>query len=820
MAISKEQQFLNALEGLFVGAKIKGQGWFINLLNIKHQYYQSIVKPALKDFIDTRFAPTNAGWDNQAREELFAKLYSFFEKYFSETGSIYFQYHMLRDGINVYDKIYTKDDTALFYKTHMLYYVKSEKIWKDADITLDNDGGQIIIFSVNTNEIELAGNNNKKEVIFTYKGLSNNKITLWVSYSSQWTKSKIDDIVKQAKIDGKVISDELVEKAISIYVKQSEVDYFINKNANAFLKEQFNLWFYQYTFVEEEGWKYEGFTQFNEKRLRQLQYIKEIAFKIIDFISQFEDELVKIWNKPKFVRNCNYIISIDKFEDAKILNKVLTHKNISSQIKEWIELWIIETVDEKLLIGNPKSNEFKYLPIDTKYFSDIKDNIIWQFDNLDNKVDGTLIKSENYQAIQTLQNKFYKQVQCIYIDPPFNLWQNADYAYKVNYKDANRATLLENRLRNAYALLSEEGSIFVRCDYNGNFIVRCLLDSIFGKENFRNEIIVNKSNQQWEMDWRLNPATDFLFLYSKGKINPLRKSANRKEEKWLEMHSPKQNTNSHSVFFEWEELIAPKNRHWTFSQDKVNLMTKEGRIRVSARQYTDVHWNPQTKILEYKLSESTPIDSNWTDITWYSSTTWFTTENSESLLQRVIQIGSKKTDLIMDFFAWSATTQAVAQKLWRKRIWVEAWEQFNSIEIPRLKKVLSWKQGGISKELEEKYVGGGIIKYYSLEQYIDVLEKASYGEDTTLFAPTNAFDNYIFLKDPKFTKALNIDNKQKKVTVDLSKLYDDIDIPETLSNLLGKKIKSIKDNIITFEDGTVRDTDNLDYMEIKPLIWW
>ena len=65
------------------------------------------------------------------------------------------------------------------------------------------------------------------------------------------------------------------------------MDYFINKDAKAFLEEQFDLWLYQYLF--------RGVTDFNETRLKQLQAIKEIAYRIIAFIAQFEDELVRVW---------------------------------------------------------------------------------------------------------------------------------------------------------------------------------------------------------------------------------------------------------------------------------------------------------------------------------------------------------------------------------------------------------------------------------------------------------------------------------------------------------------------------------------------
>ncbi len=82
------------------------------------------------------------------------------------------------------------------------------------------------------------------------------------------------------------------------------------------------------------------------------------------------------------------------------------------------------------------------------------------------------------------------------------------------------------------------------------------------------------------------------------------------------------------------------------------------------------------------------------------------------------------------------------------------------------------------------------------------------------------YEQYVFLKDEKMLKALEIDYENKKVNVDLSKLYENIDIAETLSNLTGKWIKKIRENEVDFADGSVINTKDLDYKLIKPLIWW
>ena len=108
--------------------------------------------------------------------------------------------------------------------------------------------------------------------------------------------TKIEDILKELKRHKIDINKETLDRAFRTFEKQSEVDFFINKNAKAFLQKQFKLWSYQYIWNGAKDW--------TADRVNQLQMLKDI-----DFISQFEDELVKVWNKPKFVKNSNYVIT-------------------------------------------------------------------------------------------------------------------------------------------------------------------------------------------------------------------------------------------------------------------------------------------------------------------------------------------------------------------------------------------------------------------------------------------------------------------------------------------------------------------------------
>jgi hypothetical protein len=258
---------------------------------------------------------------------------------------------------------------------------------------------------------------------------------------------------------------------------------------------------------------------------------------------------------------------------------------------------------------------------------------------------------------------------------------------------------------------------------------------------------------------------------------------------------------------------------WARGNDVANDMYKKGRLKIE---------NGKLLILLDKKI----VGSNWTDVTGYTSYWRFNTENSEKMLKRVIELTSNKNDLILDYFVGIGSSIAVAHKLTRKWVGIDMGEQFYRYEtdkgpsgiLVRMKEVLAGQGNhepcGISKDIN--WQGGGFFKYYELEQYEETLAICKY-EDGDLFnvPGRSPYQEYVFLKDKKLLDALELDYKNKKVKVDLSKLYDNIDIAETLSNLTGKWIKKIEADKVWLEGmNEPIDTKDLDYKLIKPLIWW
>ncbi|MHA1785471.1 MAG: site-specific DNA-methyltransferase [Candidatus Helarchaeota archaeon] len=790
--ISKEQKFYNALRNTFIGAKIEGKSGYINLIHLKSKYFEKFIKKFMNEVNSDLISYP------KFKEEFYNKLHDFFSRYFSETGSIYFRHTPFHR--NIYDKVYTDDkDIILFWKTHMLYYVKSDRLFKDLKVEID---GFKCYLDVST--LEHKKSNEKRNLIYDFDKIEDDMIYFKVSYSERGKKTKINEIIQKLKKFDIKVNEKFLIRIFSIFEKQSEVDFFINKNAREFLQEQFNLWLYQYIYNGQDEW--------NLERIKQIQILKKHALNIINFIGQFEDELVKIWNKPKFVINSNYVLTLNKVKnnDMDLFRKIQEHPNFKKQVDEWKRLGIIK--DDQDILDNFTDN----LPIDTKYFKDIEIDILNSFENISSELDGWLIKSENYQALNTILPQFKGKIQTIYIDPPFNTGTN-EFPYKTNFLDSSWLSMLHDRIKLSKELLNDTGCIFVKIDQNGNHHVRYLLDLIFGKENFQNEIIINRTKAKQKLDDRFVTQTESIFYYTKGAKNVFNVIERPVKARWYSLlHFPR--PDKRSRFILGQEFYPPRGRRWALSQKRITMFEKKDKVRLNDKQsYVDCNGNLISCMPEI-LYDSEVVGNIWLDIPGYAQKEHFPTENSEELLERVILSSSNEDDFIIDFFLGSGTTIAAAHKLGRKWIGIEMAEHFSTVILPRMKRVLAGDQTGISKKVSWK--GGGFFKYFELEQYEDTLRNSKFIDISEKEFELDPFNEYVFLRDLKLLDVLNIDDQFDEVIVNLSRLYDSIDVPESIANLLGKSIKRINGDFVEFNDDEKFDIKNLNYALIKPFIWW
>jgi adenine specific DNA methylase Mod len=842
--MTKQQKFFGALREVFVGAKVEGESGYINLMRIKARYYEKGVFPKLQQDINEALKPFP-----DFREELFDKLYTFFSRYFSESGSIYFRYTPLHQ--NVYEKVYTDDkDVMLFWKTHMLYYVKTDRLFRNLEVEQD---GTKFFFDVSTLEHKKA--NEKRNIVYSFKEKRKDTLVFEAAYSERGRKTNVDEILRTLRKQEVNLSEDKLERAFRVFEKQSEVDYFINKDAKAFLEEQFNLWLYQYVFSGESEW--------TETRIKQLQTLKAIAFKIIAFISQFENELVKIWNKPKFVLDSNYVITLDRIaeKDMALVEKLLAHKNFKAQIEEWKQLGMVDdsfkktAVLEKDLMGKRLAKPYQHLPIDTKHFKDVELEILELFDNLDQELDGWLIKSENFRALNTIQSKFREKVRCIYIDPPYNTGSD-EFIYRDRFQHSSWLSMMADRVTLARTILQPQGLFFSSIDFVEVSKFRLLLDEVFGATNFLADIAWEKRytrSNNAKLFYSLKDtiltyrASDFLTLLREARTEKADANYSNPDKDsrgpWISssyVNPATKEERPNLVYAIKNPYTGKKIEHpthaWKYEYDVHVQHVEEKRL------YWGEHGEYKYPRLKGFLSEMAdglvPVD------VWRYSDTGTTDEGGNELkalfggevfenpkptrlIKRMLDLAHSETQFVtLDFFAGSGSTAHAVINYnrddgsKRKYIIVETGNWFDSVILPRIKKVVfceKWKNG--------KAEGGKGVshfaKYCQLEQYENTLRRVKYDEADLFDDPNqDPYHQYVFLRDLKMLEALEVDTAKNKVKVDLSKLYDGIDIAETLSNLTGKWIKRITADSIEFEDGEVVNMKNLDWKRIKPLIWW
>ncbi|WP_100976419.1 site-specific DNA-methyltransferase [Helicobacter pylori] len=310
-----------------------------------------------------------------------------------------------------------------------------------------------------------------------------------------------------------------------------------------------------------------------------------------------------------------------------------------------------------------------------------------------------LIKGNNLIALHSLKKKFAKQVKCIYIDPPYNTG-NDSFNYNDNFNHSSWLVFMKNRLEAAREFLSDDGSIYINLDYNEVHYCKVLMDEIFKRENFRSEII-------WRMGFLSGYKTaakkyirnhDTILFYSKSD-NYLFNKTYIENKDFLQLLTKNEVQNAFKKF--------------SFPQEKVDdFLTFINHENRGEKYPLEDTWNSN----KWDKLNSIAIDSSVSrvDETIVIDDENFKGQKPESLIQRILEVSTNENDLVLDFFAGSGTTCAVAHKMKRRYIGIEQMDYIETITKERLKKVIEGEQGGISKKCGFK--GGGSFVYAELKE--------------------------------------------------------------------------------------------------------
>lgn len=354
--------------------------------------------------------------------------------------------------------------------------------------------------------------------------------------------------------------------------------------------------------------------------------------------------------------------------------------------------------------------------------------------------DNRLIFGDNLLALKALEQEFAGKVKCVFIDPPYN---TGSAFQKFGYEDGLEHSiwlgLMRDRLEIIHRLLSEDGSLWVTIDDNEAHYLKVLCDEIFGRINFVRNIVWQKKYTAASDSVGIPDSHDHILVYRKSDkfLRNLLPRTDKQNDLYKhddgDGRGPWRTDNlsvkSYSVAYDYEIINPntgkayrpPAGRCWYTSQERMQKLIDEN----------GVFWGkgglgaPQLKRYLNKVQQGVvPIswwphddvghnDESRKEQKAFFGVNAFSTPKPERLLERIIFLSTNPGDLVLDSFAGSGTTGAVAHKMGRRWIMVELGEHCHTHIIPRLQKVIDGQDpGGVTEA--RGWQGGGGFRYYSL----------------------------------------------------------------------------------------------------------
>ena len=757
----KKQQYLQFQKQLAEGADLAAleTDVYSALYSFFNRYYED------GDFISKRRYKEGVYAIPYEGEEV--KLYwANQDQYYIKTSENFKDYTFVFDGITVHFHLVdatteqnNNKESKDSKRTFMLFTEDEENYPGIKRFEYDPDAAEIVIRFV----YDVPEDRKKKYAEENYAA-----ITAWLL---SLRRAELNPLIAPIPTGKGRETTTLLEKHLKGYVAKNTFDYFIHKDLHGFLTRELDF------FIKSEVMHLEDLDTGSETRvetyLAKVKAIKRVGKIIIDFLAQIEDFQKKLWLKKKFVVETNWCITLDKIDES-FWPEIIGNK---AQIDEWIAMYAI---DEAEGWTNPPSVDFlrrnKNLIIDTKHFSNtFKFALLESIPDLDGHTDGVMINSENFQALSLLRLKCEKQYDHIHIDPPYNT-DTSGFLYKNNYRHSSWASMMIDRLCESDQLLEDEEGVF-QChidenEYellfnvfnslhrqNAGTIVWDKLNPMLGRKGVatQHEYVIFRTNSDRSIYAR-NDNIGKIFAYAEkeiknnGGINEAsrrafaaRLTADEKLSggdraynfidddgniyRLVAMGAPERRTDP-KYFIPLIHPVTGKpcpvpSNGWSRKPETMAKMLEDGTIIFGKDETTQ----PQKKVIlsisgerqissviEDGKSGKADLDKLGLD---------FPYAHPVSLYETLISANHGYS--ILDFFAGSGTTghatvnlnRADGEK--RKYCLVEMGDQFYSVALPRMKKVVysaAWKDG----KPQNRNTGiSQIIKYMRLESYEDAL---------------------------------------------------------------------------------------------------
>lgn len=772
---------------------------------------------------------------NQVQESIFNHLYTFFNRYYDSGDFMSRRRYSKRER---YAIPYNGEEVYLHWANKDQYYVKSTEHFRDYSFV---SSGVRIRFRLCEISVEQSPNDNDKryflpvldkvrwdehlheiEIPFQYRPLTSPE-SIKFGRRNQQLKI-INQIIEEMPdrlqsagqalkaINAKHVPTNGVELVSSLqhhlirYTRKITSDFFIHKNLRQFLSGELD-YYLKNEVLNIDSVLAQGASA-AEASLEILRIIRLVGTKIIDLLSQIEAFQKLLWEKRKFIIDTDYLIAVSEIDEE-------FYPTITECDDQWIDWSATQCLGEDdltILDGSSDAPQVRInllkshptLLLDTRHYQrDFVDRILHTVDNLDDKTDGLLIQSENYQALMLLQERYRGRIGCVHIDPPYNT-NTTGFLYKNSYRHSTWLTMMENSSSLATSLLTDDGAFICHIDENEYERLYLLLDGLSISNG--DTIIWDKRNpmtggggiaiQHEYIIWRSNSAASVNL---------------RNENIRLILDKASDLIDEHGTV---NEFVRKHFAEWM--RDNSNLTGGEKSYRYideSGQVYTSVSLRapePRTdpkfrKPLLHPVSgEPCPVPPNGfsrtpetlarmmkrdeilfgCDSSTQPRQKRFLRQDSKRQLSSVIQDARRgKSDLkalglhdfpychsaefygqllgaatersgtvVLDYFAGSGTTgHAIIQlnrqdNLGRKFILVEKGHHFETVLLPRIKKVSfapAWTNG--RPEIEpfgsDPSSNPRIVKYIRLESYEDALNNITFGDTTS--QELLEFDDYL-----------------------------------------------------------------------------
>lgn len=627
---------------------------------------------------------------------------------------------------------------------------------------------------------------------------------------------------------------EELRRHINRYTAKNSSDYFIHKNLGDFLRRELDF------FLKNEVMNVSDLDYNNLRRtLGEAKTIKAVGEEIIQMLAGLEDFQKKLWQKKKFVVQSDYCITLDRVPES-LYEEICANDR---QREEWVNLFAINKIEGLMGVGGysvPLTEEFllqnQHLVLDTAFFStDFKQRLISSIENIDAKCDGLLINSENFQAMELLQEKYQEKVKCVYIDPPYNI-DGDGFVYKDNFRDSTWLSMMNERLSIGKNLMSQDSPIFISIDDTEQSNIKSLCDSNYGNENFYAQVIWQKRTSP-DARYNLGAAHDFITVYAKdkesfkGSINKLELSEERASQYKNPDNDPRGDWASVDItgqtghategqFYKittpgGKEMYPPKGRCWALAESTFKDLVADNRIWFGE----DGNARPRQKKF---LTESEGVNlwTWWPNsevghnqeatkelVALFGDSDVFTNPKPVRLIKRILTLASKDNGVILDYFAGSGTTGDATINLnreneasKRKYILCEMGQYFNTVTKPRIQKVIyskDWKDGKpVSREGSSH-----CFKYLRLEQYEDTLNNLYHEpkDGNGWFEEKLAADTIGYVMDMQSQQnwmhtdwMANPFDVKMQITLGNEKTEQTIDVVETFNYLIGLNVEKLQ----------------------------